>query len=69
MNAHIDISGVQLETERLLLRPWRMEDAEDMYAYARTEEVGPMAGWVPHRSLKNPKKLSECLCGGTSPSR
>lgn len=57
MDAPIDISGVQLETERLLLRPWRMEDAEDMYAYARTEEVGPMAGWVPHCSLERSKEI------------
>ena len=57
MNARIDVSGVRLETERLLLRPWRMEDAEDMYAYARTEEVGPMAGWVPHRSLEESKEI------------
>lgn len=57
MNAKIDVSGVQLETERLLLRPWRMEDAPDLYEYARTEEVGPMAGWVPHRSLEESKEI------------
>lgn len=57
MNARIDVSGVQLETERLLLRPWRMEDAPDLYEYARTEEVGPMAGWVPHRSLEESKEI------------
>lgn len=37
-----------LETERLVLREWRMEDVEDLYEYARNSEVGPMAGWEPH---------------------
>ncbi len=47
----------RLETERLILRPWRMEDAEDMYAYASTSKVGPMAGWKPHDSLDESKKI------------
>ncbi|MCI9438711.1 MAG: GNAT family N-acetyltransferase [Lachnospiraceae bacterium] len=37
-----------LETERLILREWRLEDAEDLYEYAGNPEVGPMAGWTPH---------------------
>ncbi len=39
-----------LETERLYLRPWREEDANDMFAYAKDPEVGPNAGWKPHES-------------------
>ena len=35
MNAEIDVTGVVLKTERLTLRPWREEDLEDFYAYAR----------------------------------
>ena len=34
-----------LETERLLLRPFTLEDAEGLYAYASHPEVGPPAGW------------------------
>ena len=39
-----------LETERLILRTWRLEDLDDMYEYAKTPHVGPMAGWEPHGS-------------------
>jgi RimJ/RimL family protein N-acetyltransferase len=42
-----------LETERLLLRPFREEDADDMYEYASDPDVGPMAGWKPHESREN----------------
>lgn len=35
-------------TARLILRPWTLEDAPDMYDYARTPNVGPAAGWKPH---------------------
>lgn len=40
-----------LETERLILRPWREADAEDLYTYARDPRVGPPAGWPPHTSV------------------
>lgn len=40
------------ETNRLLLRPWREEDAEALYFYARDPEVGPPAGWQPHESVE-----------------
>lgn len=44
---------VQLETKRLLLRPWRDEDAEELYRYAKDPRVGPPAGWPPHTSVEN----------------
>lgn len=40
-----------LYTERLIIRPLSVLDADDMYEYAKTSYVGPMAGWPPHRSL------------------
>ena len=39
-----------LETERLILRHWEESDAEDLYRYASDPDVGPVAGWPPHRS-------------------
>ncbi|WDH75732.1 GNAT family N-acetyltransferase [Exiguobacterium marinum] len=42
---------ITLETERLMLRAFTLEDAEDMYHYAKDERVGPMAGWAPHESI------------------
>ena len=50
MNACIDITGITLQTERLILRPWRQEDLDDFYEYARVDGVGQMAGWLPHES-------------------
>lgn len=47
----IDVSAVRLETERLLLRPWQETDIGDLFDYARDPDVGPAAGWEPHRSL------------------
>ena len=38
-----------VETERLILRPWREEDAADLYKYARDPRVGPSAGWAVHK--------------------
>ena len=37
-----------IETERLLLRPWRDEDADACFRYARDPDVGPSAGWEAH---------------------
>ena len=44
---------MQLETERLILRPWEDGDAEECYRYARDERIGPIAGWPPHTSVEN----------------
>ena len=46
----IDIGGVVLKTPRLVLRPWRMSDLADFYAYASVDGVGQMAGWKPHEN-------------------
>lgn len=46
-----------LETKRLILRPWREEDAESLYTYAKDPEVGPPAGWPPHTSVENSREI------------
>lgn len=40
-----------LETERLILRPWQEADAEVLYELACNPEVGPAAGWPPHKNV------------------
>ena len=40
-----------IETERLILRPWTTDDAEQMYEYAKSPLVGPAAGWKPHETI------------------
>ncbi len=57
MNAPIDITGVTLKTERLLLRPWLESDLCDFNAYARVDGVGQMAGWLPHRDLDESRRI------------
>ena len=46
-----------IETERLILRPWQEQDAEDLYTYASNPEVGPPAGWPPHTSVDNSREI------------
>ena len=46
-----------LETERLILRPWRESDAEDLYEYAKDPDVGPPAGWPPHESVESSRQI------------
>ena len=42
----------KMETERILLRPWQDSDAETLFKYASDPEVGPRAGWPPHKSVE-----------------
>ena len=44
---------MRIETERLVLRPWREDDAQTLYKYASDPEVGPAAGWAPHTSVED----------------
>lgn len=57
MNAEIDISTITLKTARLLLRPWRQEDLEDFYEYAKVDGVGQRAGWLPHESIETSQMI------------
>jgi len=41
-----------LETKRLILRPWKESDAENLFKYASDPDVGPIAGWPPHKNLE-----------------
>ena len=57
MNADIDISNVVLKTERLILRPWTMDDLTDFNEYASVDGVGQMAGWIPHRNMEESREI------------
>lgn len=57
MNAQIDISGIRLTTDRLVLRPWEEEDLEDFFAYASVDGVGQMAGWTPHKDMEESRDI------------
>lgn len=42
-----------LETKRLILRPWEESDAQSLYLYAKDKDIGPIAGWQPHKSVED----------------
>lgn len=44
-------------TERLILRPWREADAEELYRWARDSRVGPAAGWPVHTSVEDSRQI------------
>lgn len=50
MNAIFYLNGLQIETSRLLLRPFKQTDLDDFHEYAHVEGVGEMAGWPHHKS-------------------
>ena len=41
-----------METSRIVLRPWRDSDAPSLYKWASDPDVGPRAGWAPHKSVE-----------------
>jgi ribosomal-protein-alanine N-acetyltransferase len=53
-----------LRAPRLLLRRLRMEDAEDIFAYARDPRMTPFVFWEPHRTLEDSREyLARALQG------
>ena len=52
---------ITMQTERILLRPWRDEDASALYKYASDPEVGPRAGWPPHKSVEESLEIIRTL--------
>ena len=48
---------MELHTPRLLLRPFTLEDGEDLYEYAKDPRVGPAAGWPVHSSVENSREI------------
>jgi len=55
---------MRLETERLILRPWRETDAESLFRYAKNPAVGPIAGWPPHKSVGESRDvIRNVFCG------
>lgn len=46
-----------LETERLRLRGWTLDDLDDFYEYAKRLDVGPDAGWKPHACKDESEKI------------
>ena len=64
MIAPVDITSVRLETERLILRPWRYDESEDLFDYASIEGLGQMAGWLPHKTIDESRAVLDMFIRG-----
>lgn len=52
------VGTVRIETERLILRPWRMEDAQAMFDHWATDEaVTEFMIWPPHKSVDQSREI------------
>ena len=59
--------GGSLETDRLILRPWRESDAAECFKYASDPSVGPIAGWPAHKEIGETKTvIRDILCAPES---
>ena len=50
MNASFDVTGIILESPRLILREFSLSDLDDLFEYASVPGVGEMAGWSHHKN-------------------
>jgi len=41
-----------LQSERIILRRWTDDDAETLFKWASDHDLGPRAGWPPHKSVE-----------------
>jgi len=57
METLFDVSGIKIETDRLVLSPFTEADLEDFYSYASVPGVGEMAGWPHHKSIEESKTI------------
>lgn len=48
-----------IESSRLVMRGFQLEDASDVFDYAKREDVGPKAGWKPHSNQRESHEIIE----------
>lgn len=51
------MNSTELNTQRLLLRAWKLSDAEPLYKYAKNPKIGTAAGWAPHESVEYSREI------------
>lgn len=54
-------------SSRIILRPWRDSDAETLFKWASDPDVGPRAGWAPHKSVEESLEIIRTVfCDATN---
>lgn len=51
-------------TKNLRLRPLTMDDTDDVFAYSKSPNVGPRAGWKPHESIEETQEIMKTIFVG-----
>lgn len=54
-----EVNELVLEKGNILLKRPDMKYLEDFYEYAKAEDIGPKAGWNPHKSIDESKRILE----------
>lgn len=52
-------NNIIIESERILLRPWRLEDASSLFKYASDSRVSQLALWPAHTSVEMSREVIE----------
>lgn len=52
---------ITLETDRLILRAFKETDLDDFYEYAKNPNIGPNAGWTPHKNIEDSKQILDMI--------
>lgn len=55
-----------METDRILLRHWRDDDAETLFKWASDPDVGPRAGWPLHKSVEESREVIKTVFNNDS---
>lgn len=60
-NVKCQIMNSEIQTKRMILRPWRLDDAEALYRYASDERVSEQALWPKHTSVEMSREVIGCF--------
>ncbi len=63
--AFLDNWLTAIRTERLILRHWREKDAESLFEFAKDPDIGPIAGWQPHKSVEESLHIIQNVLNGS----
>lgn len=63
-NKNKNIIQTQIETNRIVIRSFTLEDKKDFYEYAKVEGVGERAGWKHHTNIEESETILKNLIDG-----